>query len=197
MLNRKSGNRQLEHYYDMVKFISISPMKITLQLPNKSHQKDYEAMIKEFFEHGEQIIPQAMIMKSEETFDDFLIRCENYRQGINMNPEHVPATLFFMIDETGKVVGAVAIRHELNERLKLNGGHIGYGVRPSERKKGYASITLKLALEKCKELGIENALIVCKKDNIGSKKVIQKNGGARDSDYEFEGSTKERYRIKL
>jgi|GEM_PF-833923 len=77
---------------------------ITLQLPNISHQKDYEEMIKEFFEYDNEVIPQAMAMKPGETFDAFLTRTEEYRQGINIKPEHVPATLYFMMDENGRIV---------------------------------------------------------------------------------------------
>ena len=61
--------------------------------------------------------------------------------------------------------------------LRKFGGHIGYNVRPSERKKGFATIMLSLALEKCEELGIEDVMVTCKEDNIGSAKTIENNCG--------------------
>ncbi|MEH6850137.1 GNAT family N-acetyltransferase, partial [Bacillus pseudomycoides] len=76
--------------------------------------------------------------------------------------------------------------------------HIGYGIRPSERQKGYATILLKLALEKAKELGIQKALVVCDESNIGSEKTIIKNGGIHDSNYiEEDGNVVKRYLIEL
>ena len=69
------------------------------------------------------------------------------------------------------------IRHKLNESLLKNGGHIGDGVRPSERRKGYATEMIRLALEECKKIGIDRVLMVCYKDNIGSRKSIINNGG--------------------
>lgn len=62
-------------------------------------------------------------------------------------------------------------------KISLYGGHIGYGVRPSERGKGYATVILNLALEKCKDLSLGKVMIVCKEGNIGSARVIEKNGG--------------------
>ena len=75
----------------------------------------------------------------------------------------------------------IDIRHFLNEYLENFGGHIGYSVAPSERRKGYASQMLKAALLKCKELGIDNVLITCIDNNEGSRKTILANGGLYES----------------
>lgn len=78
-----------------------------------------------------------------------------------------------------KLVGAVSVRPYLTKNLDDSfGGNIGYSVRPSERRKGYATAGLKLAIEKCKEINPQGKIIVCcYKDNIGSRKAILKNGG--------------------
>ena len=68
------------------------------------------------------------------------------------------------------------IRHYLNENLRQGGGHIGYGIRFSEWKKGYGTLMLRLALEKAKNIGITTALITCDDDNYGSAKVMENNG---------------------
>lgn len=79
-----------------------------------------------------------------------------------------------------------------------HGGHIGNGIRPSERKKGYATKMIGLALEECRKLGIEKVLIVCDKDNIGSAKSIINNGGVLENEIADEdGTIEQRYWIEL
>lgn len=95
------------------------------------------------------------------------------------------------------MVGAVNIRHYLSEALLKNGGHIGDGVRPSERRKGIVTKMIGLALKECRRLGIENVLMVCSKDNIGSAKSIVNNGGVLENEIEVDGNIEQRYWIKL
>ena len=91
---------------------------------------------------------------------------------------NVPATTFFTVRKTdSKIVGSIQLRHELTETLRKSGGHIGYGICPTERKKGYASEQLSLVLVKAKELHIPRVMISCDKDNIASAKVALNNGG--------------------
>ncbi len=78
--------------------------------------------------------------------------------------------------ENDKIVGMIDIRHHLSKEW-VTAGHIGYSVRPSERKKGYATLTLKEALQIIKKLKIQPVIITCLKTNFGSKKVILNNGG--------------------
>lgn len=89
----------------------------------------------------------------------------------------VPRTIFFLTD--GKeIYGQVSIRHNIDEiQLKKYIGHIGYEIRKKYRNKGYGNLILKLALERCCELGLSDVMISCKKDNIASAKVIKNNGG--------------------
>ena len=95
------------------------------------------------------------------------------------------------------MVGAVNIRHYLNESLLLNGGHIGDGVRPSERRKGIATKMIGLALRECRQLGIDKVLMVCDRDNIGSAKSIMNNGGILENEIEVDGVIEQRYWIAL
>lgn len=94
-------------------------------------------------------------------------------------------------------MGAVNIRHYLNDKLFETGGHIGDGIRPSERRKGYATAMIGLALEECRKLGIDRVLICCDKDNIGSVKSIQRNGGVLENEVEENGNIVQRYWIEL
>ncbi|WP_019413774.1 GNAT family N-acetyltransferase [Paenisporosarcina sp. TG20] len=82
--------------------------------------------------------------------------------------------------------------------MRTIGGHIGYGIRPSERNKGYASYLLKEALIKCKELHMGQVLVTCDEDNIGSAKVILNNGGVEDDLFiTEEGQLKKRFWISV
>ena len=94
----------------------------------------------------------------------------------------VPATqLIFVREEDRKIVGMIDIRHTLNGYLEKFGGHIGYSVAPSERRRGYATQMLKAALPVCKRLGIGKVLITCVKGNEGSRRTILNNGGVYES----------------
>ena len=97
-----------------------------------------------------------------------------------------------MDEDRNVMVGAVNIRHYLNDHLLKYGGHIGDGIRPSERRKGYATKMLGLALEECKRLGINKVLLVCDKDNIGSVKSIVNNGGILENEVSEENKLMQR-----
>lgn len=110
----------------------------------------------------------------------------------------VPDTTLFCLDKDRNIlVGAVNIRHYLNDALLKTGGHIGDGVRPSERRKGYATAMIALVLDECKKLGIDKVLICCNKENIGSAKSIINNGGILENEIEVDGHIEQRYWIKL
>ncbi len=94
----------------------------------------------------------------------------------------VPATQYIYVRESDqKVVGMLQIRHYFNAYLEKYAGHIGYSVRPDERKKGYATAMLKAALPRCRELGITDVLICCIQGNEGSRRTILHNGGVFES----------------
>ena len=111
----------------------------------------------------------------------------------------VPATTFFGLRKSdGLIVGILDVRHELTEGLLKNGGNIGYSVRPTERKKGYATMMLAAALEFCRELGLQRALVSCDRDNPASARVIVKNGGLLENEVpEDDGNILQRYWIEL
>ena len=129
-------------------------------------------MLAEWYAFGEKIIPYAIRRADYHDFENYLNSLE-VKEG---TPDKVPDSTFFALDEERDIfLGAVNIRHYLNESLLLNGGHIGDGIRPSERRKGYATQMIGLALEECKKLGIDKVLMVCDKENTGSAKSIMKN----------------------
>ena len=110
----------------------------------------------------------------------------------------VPSSTYLGVREKDNyIVGMIDIRHYLNEYLTQVGGHIGYGVRKSERNKGYAKQMLKLALEKSKELKIKKVLITCDEDNIASEKVILSANAKLEDIRNVDGENKKRFWIDL
>ena len=110
----------------------------------------------------------------------------------------VTATLYVAVRRTdGRIVGMIDLRHELNAHLAAIGGHIGYSVRPEERRKGYARWMLAQTLEKARARGIPRVLITCDDDNEGSRRTIEDNGGVLEGLAQFEGETIRRYWIAL
>lgn len=112
----------------------------------------------------------------------YLKACKDYE-----NPETVPenlvqATQFICVRKSdNKLVGMIQVRHRFNEYLEKYAGHIGYSIRPSERRKGYAKEMLKIALPFCKKIGLNKVLISCIDGNKGSEKTILANGGVYES----------------
>jgi predicted acetyltransferase len=113
---------------------------------------------------------------NNQSFEAFIHEFIDHSKGINLPKGYVPATMFWLV-YNGQVIGRVQIRHELNEFLLREGGHIGYYIRPSKRNKGYGKKILQMALVEAKRLGLHQVLVTCDEDNIGSKKIIETNGG--------------------
>ena len=146
------------------------------------------------FEDPADITPWAIVRRDYRDFENYLAHLE-IRDG---SGGKVPDSTFFCLDEERDIfVGAVNIRHYLNERLLRNGGHIGDGVRPLERGKGIGTAMVGLALEECRKLGIDRVLMVCDRDNPASAKTIIRNGGVMENEIEVDGVVEQRYWIEL
>lgn len=169
-------------------------MRLKLIKASNNYRRQITDMLEEWYSYGEKIVPYAI---SRLDYHDFDLYCNNLEVN-DTSRGLVPDSTFFCLDEERDVVvGAVNIRHYLNEALLLNGGHIGDGVRPSERRKGIATKMIALALEECKKLGIEKVLMVCDKENIGSAKSIINNGGILENEVLIDGVLEQRYWINV
>jgi predicted acetyltransferase len=111
---------------------------------------------------------------------DFISYWEAMRRGERVPERSVPATLLAATVED-ELVGRVSVRHELNDWLAAYGGHIGYAVVPWQRRRGYATKMLRQGLVVARSLGIDEALLMCDENNIGSARVIERCGGEFDS----------------
>lgn len=111
-----------------------------------------------------------------EEFKTWLIQMDEYAHGIHMPDWMVPSTEYwFLVDDV--IVGNIRLRHELNEGLRKNGGHIGYAIAAPYRKNGYAKAMLKAVLEEAKKLGLQEVMLTANCDNMASRKTIEANGG--------------------
>ena len=108
----------------------------------------------------------------------------------------VPSTLYFLIDDTRRIIGAIHFRHVLNEELKKHGGNIGYGIRKMERQKGYATQMLKMFLGQEEVKLYKKLLLTCDDDNVASIKTIESNGGIMEDKIVVDGVVVRRYWIE-
>ena len=175
-------------------------MDCKLIIPTMEYADEIRAYRQEFFDF-------------ESSFDGCgsLRRHENPEDWLEMNrllssrdtlPEekYVVSTQFIYVRQSdNKIVGMIQVRHYLNDYLRKIAGHIGYSVRPSERRKGYAKAMLADSLDFCRELGLDKVMVSCADDNVGSRKTILSNGGVYDGTVfdEEDNENIERYWITL
>lgn len=171
-------------------------LKLELIRANEEMEEQYYDFINEWTEHNEEIVPYAarLLDMDYKSWLEYTYKMEHKDTCLS---NWVPAHTYFLVLENKKIIGAVNIRHYLNDYLLNFGGHIGYGIRPSERKKGYASLMLAMALPIAKKFGINRVLVTCDKRNLGSAKTIIKNGGVLENEVIEDGEVVQRYWVQL
>lgn len=169
-------------------------MKLKLVKGSLAYREQITQMLDEWYAFGEKIVPYAIRRADYHDFEKYCASLEVTEAGNGQVPD---STFFCLDEEQDLIVGAVNIRHYLNDALLLNGGHIGDGVRPSQRRKGIATKMIALALKECRKLGLSRVLMVCSKENIGSAKSIRRNGGILENEVVVNGITEQRYWIDL
>ena len=171
--------------------------RINLVRPNRDLEQQAIDYKQEHFESGENIISGSELWDKTESYSEWLEAVSRNTNKDTVNPSWVVTDTFFAVRENDKkILGIISFRHELNDFLK-DFGHIGYSVRPTERKKGYATEMLKQVLAVAKEIGLSRVQLSCEKENIPSIKTIAKNGGVYERSFEFEGETADIFMIEL
>lgn len=145
---------------------------VALIEPTVALEADYRAFVEEFYS-----IDGLFARRAGDDFIAFVQQLEAESRGENLSTGKVPHSTFWLVREETQIVGASRLRHCLTPALEEWGGHIGYNVRPSEWRKGYGTLLLALTMQKARERGMSRVLVMCNADNIGSKRIIEKNGG--------------------
>ncbi|MCL4689559.1 MAG: GNAT family N-acetyltransferase [Burkholderiales bacterium] len=148
---------------------------LNLVAPHGDHKDSYRAHVREFTDRGEPLAPFPLSFANE-NFGAFLALLAGCEQGIGIPPGFVPHSTFWLV-EGGEVVGVSNLRHRLTDALRVEGGHIGYGIRPTARGRGLGREILRLTLAEARRRGIESVLLTCAKANAASAAVIAANGG--------------------
>ena len=169
--------------------------KVQLIFPTMEYKQAAQDYMQEHIDCGETHIHGSGSLMRYDNYENWLEKIIWNRT--QASPDWVTGSVYFAI-ESDKIIGTIAVRDYLNESLLKIGGHIGYGIRPSERGKGYGTKMLALALEKCCEAGIKKILITCDKDNIASAKTVINNGGVLENEFaEDNGNIIQRYWIMM
>lgn len=149
--------------------------------PNETYAEQIREYRQELLNTGSSMDGCGSLRKCEDPIA-FISECRKFTAPETLPDGIVMATHFLYVRKTDDcVVGMIQVRHYLNDYLSKFSGHIGYSVKPSERKKGYATSMLKAVLPYCKEIGLNKILIACKEGNTGSEKTILNNGGIYES----------------
>ena len=172
-----------------------------LIFPTMAYKEKAIEFINEFYEYGSEINGSGALDSylAEATYEEWLLKVLADIDIANIEKPRVPAlTYFYVREEDDKIVGMVNIRLALNDFLKNEGGHIGYGIRPTERKKHYATGMLTEALKVCDTVGISEVILTCDKENPASAGVIKNCGGKLESEFYSEtfDETIQRYLIR-
>lgn len=168
---------------------------LILEFPKEEHRAAYEDLIQGWRDVETPTSPGKLF--AGKNFDEFLSIVQH--EPAESDPARVPAHLFLLADtKSSKLVGAIQIRHHINHpNLIETGGHVGYGICPSERRKGYATRMLRLAIPEAKKIGLSRLLVTCSDANVGSWKVIESNGGVFERTTFDEGQLARRYWINI
>lgn len=151
-----------------------------LVLPDTVYRDSFLAAAAELRNEGRERTDAFITVR---TFDRYVERLQRHAKGDGLPPTWVPYSEYWLIDDAA-YLGRVSIRHQLNERLARIGGHIGYVIRPTARRRGYGTLILRLALPIAKSVGIARVLLTCDETNIASRKIIEANGGAYETTVE-------------
>lgn len=166
--------------------------------PDISLREKFINMVNDYNDNNENIFNNDYF-NTDFDYEEYIKDLDDLSNGVGLPEGYVPLTEWWLINSNNDILGTVRLRHKLGERNFQEGGHIGYDISPRYRKKGYGKIILELVLYKAKELDLEKVLITCDFDNIGSRRIIEHNGGKLENTIISKETGKEvlRYWIEL
>lgn len=157
-----------------------------MQFPNMSYKEKAIDYIDEFTRYNSEVNGSGSLARylRESTYEEWLKKVWSRIDIANIEEGKVPdLTYFYVREEDDRIVGTINIRLGLNDFLRNEAGHIGYSVRPTERRKHYGTEMLRCGLEVCRRIGIENVIVSCDKENPASAGVIKNCGGVLDKEF--------------
>ena len=171
--------------------------KFSLAIPDESHEAEYIRVMEKWEDIETNVQPALMRWNGKNpekrvSYAKWLAWCEDDRATGSMLATHVPCSLHFLIDGKGEIYGGIVINHANTHR-----GHIHAGIAPWHRSKGYGTVMLRLALLRCREMGMQSVQIVPRKNNAGAIKTIVNNGGVWLEDFCENGIWSSRFEINL
>lgn len=172
--------------------------RVALIRPAMTFEGEFCAMVEEYRRVGE--CYDRFLEPLLDDFPAYLRRVEDFARGVSIPVGHVPQTTFWLVRDGASIVAMGRVRHRLTRALEKEGGHISYTVRPGSRRKGYGTLLCALLVEEAKKLvGVPQVLITCDTDNVGSARIIRKNGGifAGELISDFSGKPVSRYWVPL
>lgn len=172
--------------------------RLKLESPNLELAASYRGLIQEFVDRDEKLIPFILSLPNE-PFSEFLRQLDAWSHGEDLPAGFVAHSTFWLVRGDVEVVGVSNLRHKLTDKLKIEGGNIGYGIRPSARGQGFANVLLRNTLGRARAIGLVEVLLTCGKGNHASVSTIVRNGGVLVSEafLESRGEIVQRYRIDL
>ena len=160
--------------------ISITEEYLLIR-PTKEYADQITEYRQEFLDAGDSMDGTGALRRTDDPLEYIRLSLER-EDPCNVPENLVPATQFIFVRKSdNKLLGMLQVRHSFNDYLEKYAGHVGYSVRPSERRRGYAKEMLKMALPYCRAVGIDKVLITSIDGNLGSEKTIRANGGVYES----------------
>ena len=168
---------------------------LVMVAPAMAYKDACLAAVSEFHTSGEYSVTAEQLGAK---FEDLIRQLTTSNDPATTPPGELPYEDFWMM-EGDEWIGKLTLRTTLNDHYLHAGGHIGYEIRPSRRRSGYGTALLRLGLEKARERGLQRVLLTCDETNLGSRKVIENNGGLLENAVVVEGNDvlKMRYWINL
>lgn len=182
-------------YLNRPPVLHLEVYNMIYRLPKICDKEILKEYVQEHYDCKETSISASLGLLAAEYID----WVEKIRKNASDGDELWGKSLLYLCFEKGKLIGLLSVRYELPESLRKRYGDIGYGVRSSERNKGYATAMLRYALSVCREKGMDRVMLGCYKDNKASAAVIRKNGGVliEENDNYPDGKISQYYMINL